>query len=417
MHLAHLSLTNFRNYVRLELPLAPGVTIITGDNAQGKSNLLEAILFLATTKSFRAGSDRELINWLATSDANNFVRVASRLHRAEGLLRLEIVVQEEVRPGLDWPVAQTPTTSKRIRVNGLPKRAIDLIGQANVVMFSPQDIELVAGPPQWRRRYLDVTISQVDSRYVRTLAHYNKVLAQRNHLLRQIRERHSSAEQLFFWDQELANAGAYILLRRLATVEALNRLVRDVHRHLTESKERLRLVYRGTVGDGAGADGTVARAEDGAPEEFENRLAETAEAFRQLLRRFQAREIGYGASLFGPHRDDLSFLVDEREMGVYGSRGQQRTVALSLKLAEAAFMRERSGEAPILLLDDIMSELDRCRGRRVLEMLGDLQQVLVTAIDLHVFDAAFLAGATVLRVEQGALARADGQQRQVGEAL
>jgi DNA replication and repair protein RecF len=413
MHLAHLSLTSFRNYTRLELPLTPGITVITGDNAQGKSNLLEAILFLATTKSFRAGSDRELISWLALGEDNSFTRVAARLHRESSLLRLEILIREEARAEVEGGTSQATTTTKRVLVNGIPRRAIDLIGQANVVMFSPQDIELVAGPPQLRRRYLDVTISQVDPRYVRTLAHYNKVLAQRNHLLRQIRERHSSVDQLLFWDQELANAGAYILVQRLTTVEALNALVRDVHRNLTASKERLRLLYRSTI-DNGGNNGLPGRADEMTGQEPEHAIEMVAGRFLELMRRHREREIAYGASLSGPHRDDFCFIVDDRELGVYGSRGQQRTAALSLKLAEATLMQERSGEAPIVLLDDIMSELDRRRAHSVLEALAGLQQVLITAIDPHAFEASFLTSATVLQVEQGTVARLDPRERQTG---
>jgi DNA replication and repair protein RecF len=178
-------------------------------------------------------------------------------------------------------------------------------------------------------------------------------------------------------------------------------------------------VYRGTVveegeRDGASSEGPAAVAE---PEgDLERRLAAQTALFQQLLKRHQAREIAYGVSLCGPHRDDLAFLVDERELAVYGSRGQQRTAALSLKLAEAALMRQSTAEEPIVLLDDVMSELDRRRGHRVLEAMGALQQVLITAIDLHSFDPGFLAGAAILGVEQGAVSGAGEQRQRAGEA-
>ena len=403
MHLTHLSLKNFRNYVRLELELSPGVVVIVGNNAQGKSNLLEAIYFLATAKSFRASNDRELINWLAADTDTPFAYLLAKVEKEHANLRIEIAIKEEARKENGANGATMPAVSKRIRTNNVARRAIDLIGLANVVMFSPQDIDLIQGAPQMRRRYLDVTISQVDPRYCRSLAHYNKVLIQRNHLLRQIREKHARPDQLLFWDQELVSAGAYVILQRLVTVSALNELTFGIHRGLTGSQERFHTVCRLNLDVAAGANlaetlhGELARATP------EARIGAIAEVFKRKLAQFQPREIAYGMSLLGPHRDDLAFVVDDREVSLYGSRGQQRTVALSLKMAEAEFMRSRTGEEPILLLDDVTSELDAERRSYVLESIKERQQVLVTTSDLHAFDADFLAKSLLLRVENGAI--------------
>jgi len=386
---AQLSLVNFRNYVRLDLDLASEAVVVVGENAQGKSNLLEAVYCLATTKSFRAGSDRELINWYAGGGDLAYARLGAQVIRRNGPLKLEVVIGEGSRR--DGP-ANTPV-SKRFKVNGLPKRAFDVIGLVTVVHFAPQDVDLVAGPPTSRRRYLDITIAQVDSRYVRALAHYGKVLLQRNHLLRRIRDRQARADQLAFWDAELVNSGAYVVLRRLETVGRLARLGHESHRDLAAQRELLEIGYRSTVPAG------------GLPPEadLDGRLEAVAEGFREALAAALPRELQLGASIVGPHRDDLTFHVDGREVGAYGSRGQQRTVALALKVAEGAFIRESTGEWPILLLDDVMSELDELRRGQVLGTVQPGQQVIMTATELGGIDPAFLERARLLRVQAGAI--------------
>lgn len=403
MFCAHLSLVSFRNYARLELDLPPGVSVVVGDNAQGKSNLLEALYFLATTKSFRATADRELINWRVLGSDLPYARLVAHVERLADHLKLEVIIREDSRLGLDRPPA-TPATSKRLKLNDVPKRAFDVIGAVNVVMFSPQDIDLVGGPPIARRRYLDVTISQVDPRYVRTLAHYNKVLLQRNQLLRQIKERRARPDQLFPWDHELLAAGAYVVQQRQATLAVVGELARDVHRQLTGRQETLEIVYRSSVDLSPLGAGPHA-------------LEGVHGGFKQQLRTVQSRELASGVSILGPHRDDLAFLVDGRDMNVFGSRGQQRTVALALKLAEAEFLRRRTGEQPILLLDDVMSELDEPRRCHVLAAIQPQEQVIFTATDLAAFDPAFLAGATVFQVAEGAIAPYRAEQPEEATAI
>jgi DNA replication and repair protein RecF len=385
---AQLSLVNFRDYVRLDLDLASEAVVVVGENAQGKSNLLEALYCLATTKSFRAGSDRELINWYAGGGDLAYARLGAQVIRRGGPLKLEVVVGEGARR--EGP--STPPVSKRFKVNGLPKRAFDVIGLVTVVHFAPQDVELVAGPPTSRRRYLDITIAQVDSRYVRSLAHYGKVLLQRNHLLRRIRDRQARADQLGFWDGELVNAGSYVVMRRLETVARLARLGHDAHRDLAAQRELLEIGYRSTV-----------PASDLPEGDLDARLEAVAASFREALTAALPREVQVGASIVGPHRDDLTFQVDGRDVGAFGSRGQQRTVALALKVAEGAFIRESTGEWPILLLDDVMSELDEVRRGQVLGSVQPGQQVIMTATELGGIDPAFLARARVLRVQAGAI--------------
>lgn len=381
MRCIRLSLTNFRNYIHLELELPAHIVVLQGDNAQGKTNLLEAIYLLATTKSPRAATDRELVNWAAGRDEPPVARLFAEVEKATGTSRVEITLEGQAR-GLESPNHLEPIYfQKRIRVNGLARRAVDLVGHIKVVMFSPQDIDLIGGAPALRRRYLDVTNSQVDPGYLRALQQYNKVLWQRNHLLRLIREHRAEPRELAFWDQELIEAGSYLIAQRQAEVATLSDLARNIHAQLTGGRESLETVY--------------VRSVDQEP------VQEIGEAFRKALYAAQGKEIALGMSMVGPHRDDLRFLVNGVDMGVYGSRGQHRTIALSLKLAEARFMLEKTGDAPILLLDDVLSELDFERRRHLLNTTAGYQQAIITTTDLDRFEPDFLAQAAKFRVKQG----------------
>jgi DNA replication and repair protein RecF len=276
-----------------------------------------------------------------------------------------------------------PGLSKRLRLNGSPKRAVDFVGQVKVVGFSPEDLELIAGSPSLRRRYLDVLLAQVDPRYYRALSRYNKVLVQRNHLLRLIAGRQDDPAQLQFWNDELVTNGAYMTTARQTAVQSLTQQAASVHRELTGGLETLLVIYRQSVPTGEG---------------------EVAERFHHALKRCHHRELHQGVSLVGPHRDDLAFLANGVDMHTYGSRGQQRTVALSLKLAEVATVRTMSGEEPILLLDDVMSELDPARRAWLLASIAPGQQVILTATETEHFTPEFLMQAAVYQVKAGAIA-------------
>lgn len=403
MFLSHLSLVNFRNYQHLDLTLPGPVVLFQGDNGQGKTNLLEAVYFLATTRSLRAGSDRELIHWGALQEPIPFARVEGTVRRSHGDLRVEIVIRAD-RPDRRQPILeagqQHAELTKRIKVNGIVRRALDLIGQINVVMFSPQDIDLVAGPPSLRRRYLDIANCQVDHRYCRALQQYNRVLTQRNHLLKQIRESRQPPETLEFWSDELAKNGSYVLARRLASIAALNDRIGAHFKRLTGTGKQLRIAYQSTVEEALSRYGMPEPAGAAAPEPAGDEAERQVEVFREALRLYRRRETLQGVSLVGPHRDELVFVADGIDMNVYGSRGEQRAVALALRLAEAEFMQAATGEAPILLLDDVMSELDPQRRALVMEALGVSGQTLMTATDLETFSSQFLAQAAVFHVDQ-----------------
>lgn len=388
MRCEHLSLTNFRNYARLEQDLPPGITVLQGDNAQGKTNFLEAIHILATTRSPRGSAEREWINWLAYQEALPHARIVGRVRRGLHLITVEMTAAvRENDSGI----------SKRMRVNGVPKRAVDVIGLVNVVLFSPLDVELAAGAPAQRRRYLDIMISQVDPKYLRSLQMYTRVIVQRNSLLRLIRDRQARPDQLPYWDAQLVDLGAYIVDRRREAIETLNNLVQDIHPLLTGRQEYLQVIYQPNLGGFAPPELTS----DGLPP-----AAGLPNVYRATLKAAANREIAQGVSLVGPHRDDFEIRTDGADTTVYGSRGQQRTAALALKLGEADFIHQHTGERPILLLDDVMSELDARRRRQVLASIHDNQQVLMTAADLADFDPDFLARVSLFRVKAGRIERA-----------
>ncbi|MDO8690517.1 MAG: DNA replication/repair protein RecF [Dehalococcoidia bacterium] len=392
MHVSHLGLTNYRNFARLEMDFPAGPIILWGDNGHGKSNLLESIFFLATTRSPFASSDRQLVRWLAWREKQPFARLTARVERQRGALRLEMVLKGRGSEA-DWtpPDAEGPGVSKRIRINHVARRAIDALGEFQVVMFHPQDLQLVSGSPSDRRRYLDVANSQLDHRYARTLSRFNRVLLHRNSLLRRIRDEGARPDQLEFWNQQLVELGAYGILQRGRFIADVGPLADIEHRRLTGGRKGLHVAYRAAMGQKASIT-----SEDLKGDSLEQRL-------QSALEKEQTREIAAGASLVGPHRDDLQFKVDGVDMTCYGSRGEQRTVALALKLAEAAYFLTRSGDCPVLILDDVLSELDPDRRGRLLASLQTDQQAFLTATSLEGFPARFLGESHVVRIIEGRL--------------
>ena len=387
MHVTNLSLRDFRNYQRLDLQLPAGITLLYGPNAAGKTSVLEALFYLATTRSPRISVDRELVRWEAQGEAGvtPFARVAAEVQRLSGKVRLEVIVQRRA----DEEGQLTNTSTKLVRIDKRPARALDLVGQLRVVLFTPADLTLVDGPPVERRRYLDITLSQLDPHSVRTLAHYQKLVQQRNSLLRAWRERRRPPravdDELAYWDQELSAAGGYVLAERLRAVADLNTIAGPLVQAISGGALPLEIAYQPSLDLGAARDsgGLAARLAQG-------------------LRETRRDELARGQTLIGPHRDDLAFTVGEVNLGRYGSRGQQRSVTLALKLGEAELMQQRSGETPVLLLDDLLSELDAERRAHMLEAIRRPgQQTLLSATDLADFGAEFLADIIRLRVEGG----------------
>jgi DNA replication and repair protein RecF len=412
MYLTHLSLAHFRNYHRLELDFSGQVTVLQGPNAQGKTNLLEAIYYLATSKPVHAGSEREVVDWQAGEEPIPFARVAALVELDGRKTELEILLTPREEGG---------AYRKQIRINGVNRRGIDLVGNLRAVLFLPEDIRLVDGSPSDRRRYLDIALCQMDRSYCRALSQYNRVLEQRNGLLRSLRELESplptaSVEaQLGFWDDQLVATGGQVVSARYRLLSDLQEVASNLHGELSGGAEALVLQYLPSFNPGHLSDADYARLgdESGAAEVATLppqplTLSSVSEHFRRHMHARRRRELDAGSTLYGPHRDDFRFLVNGRDMRLYGSRGQQRSAALALKLAEVRIMTQRTGAAPILLLDDVMSELDAQRRAMLLRTLDGVEQAILTTTDWDDFSPTFLQGARRLQVEAGAISEPSG---------
>jgi DNA replication and repair protein RecF len=371
MWLSQLTLVNFRNLRTLRLEPQPGVLLFSGENGQGKTNLLESVYVLATTRSPRTSVERELLSWRAPEDADlaavvpPFARLEARVRRLDGEVHLELTFEAE-RSTTNG--AAPGAVTRGIKVNGLPARATGLVGQLPVVYFSPADVELAGGAPSGRRQYLNLANSQVSPSHLRALQRYNRVLLQRNQVLRLVRERRQSPGALEPWTEQMLDWGAQILRQRLAMLRDVDTRVAAIFRDLAGTSETLHIVYRTTV-----CEGSI-------------ETADLADSFRQRQAHLASREIDQAVSLVGPHRDDFTFILDGVDLTTYGSRGQQRLAVLALKLAEADWMRAEIGELPVILLDDMLSELDPQRRAYVLQRVAEPEptrqrQVWITTTD------------------------------------
>ncbi len=401
MFLSRLHLEHFRNYRELDLAFSAPVTLVQGRNGQGKTNLLEAIYYLATSKSRHARTEREAVDRAAAEEPIPYARIRGEVVRGEASTTLEILFTLR-GDGINY--------TKQIRVNGVPKRSIDLIGHLRAVLFLPEDLTLVAGSPSERRRYIDIALCQIDRGYCQTLSRYQKVVTQRNSLLKQLQEQadsHSAAAQLSFWDDQLIELGTQVLARRHTYLAALAPIARRVHAELSQQQESLGLLYLPSFNTGLYSEHDYQRLREGEEVETDGIAgleigAETiGQRFRERLEVRRSVELKAGSSLYGPHRDELVFLVNSWNLRTYGSRGQQRTGALALKLAELQAMAEATGEKPILLLDDVMSELDAQRRAALLEALADVRQGIVTTTNWTQFSREFQQESQLLQIETG----------------
>lgn len=404
MFLTHLSLTHFRNYHRLELDLTNSLTLIQGQNAQGKTNLLEAIYMLATSKPVHAQSEREVVDWQAGDEPIPFCRVAARVQIAARSLELEILLT---------PRGDGVNFKKQVKINNVNKRSMDLVGTLRAVLFLPEDIKLVDGAPGERRRYLDIALCQLDRTYCRALSQYQRIVEQRNSLLKSLREqnaRHSSPAvetQLRFWDDQLVHFGSIVMATRSSFLAELEPLAQNKHAELSNGRERLAIHYLPSFNPGGMSDSLYEQWMDGLLDgDFLTPPLESTTIAAQFHTRLQARrsrELDSGSTLYGPHRDDLRFLANGRDLRLYGSRGQQRSAALSLKLAEVQTMTQRTGVAPLLLLDDVMSELDAVRRGMLLRTLEGVQQAILTTTDWADYTPEFRRQAHCLQVVNGSV--------------
>ncbi len=337
MIIKYLELYDFRNYDELHIDFSENTNILFGDNAQGKTNILESVFLLGTTKSHKGSKDSEII----------------RFGKEYGVIRALLE-----KNGVEYKIGIQLRRDKRkaISINQSPvRKAADLLGIVNVVLFSPEDLSIIKSGPDKRRRFIDITLCQVDKDYLYSLSSYNKIINQRNKLLKNYDPRSNIEDTLNIWDEQLVNFGSQVIRKRVEFINRVNDIINPIHKNLTGKDDDLIIDYKKDV--------------------EEDRYFEKLSINRE-------RDIKYKSTSIGPHRDDIDFSINDIEVRKYGSQGQQRTVALSLKLSEIEIIKEKVNDTPILLLDDVLSELDMNRQKYLLETLGGIQTIITcTGLD------------------------------------
>lgn len=337
MIIQSLELHNFRNYNDLKIDFNGGTNIFYGDNAQGKTNILESIYLMATTKSHKGSKDQDIIKF---GQEESHIRV--------------LLKKEDITRQIDMHLRKNK--SKGIAIDSQRvKKAADLLGLLNVVFFSPEDLNIIKNGPAERRRFIDMELCQLDSFYLYNLNHYNKIVNQRNKLLKEISFNPSLKETLSIWDSQLVSFGGKIIERRQSFIDQLNIIINEIHYKLSGGKENLKIEYEKNV---------------------ENRELE------EKIKKFHERDLLLKQTTIGPHRDDIAFNVNDIDIRKFGSQGQQRTAALSLKLSEIELVKKSIHDTPLLLLDDVLSELDSNRQNYLLNQIGNIQTIITcTGLD------------------------------------
>jgi DNA replication and repair protein RecF len=400
MYLKHLSLTNFRKFTRLDVDIPRRVVLLVGANAQGKTSVLEAIYFLAAFTSFQTHADRQIVNFdEAKNNQLTVTRLVAEYQRSKSKHRLEArLILEPVG------VVNSQRLRKEILLDGVKRPVNEVIGHFNAVIFVPQMSQIIEGAPEDRRRYLNLALAQSTPAYARILSEYNQALTQRNALLKLLGERggnSGSADQLDVWDETLARLGAQIILWRIEAIQQIERLASRVHHELTRGSEILRLSYEPAFDPLPRPNGQLGLKMDLIVDRSRLELDEIRDGFRASLSALRSVEIARGVTTIGPHRDEIRFVANDIDLGYYGSRGQIRTALLSLKLAEVHWMKDRTGEWPVILLDEVMAELDPQRRADLMKYIDETEQVLFTTTDLNVFTPEFTEKTEIWQVEGG----------------
>lgn len=347
MYLETLELHNFRNYDDLNVEFGSGVNVLLGENAQGKTNLLESIYFLAFSRSHRTNNDHDLINW-----QGHDARVLGTIHKKHTSVPLEIDITAK---------------GKKAKVNHLEQGKLSqYIGQLNVILFAPEDLSIVKGAPSVRRRFIDMEFGQMSPKYLYNSSQYRSVLKQRNQYLRQLQfKEHPDLVYLDVLTEQLAAFGAEIVFQRIAFLRKLEKWSQVIHNEISQGQEILRFQYVMPL-----------------KESQTSSVESIYDGLQDLFKRQRGKEVQQGKTLIGPHLDDVRFIVNDKNVSTFGSQGQQRTTALSVKLAEIDLMQEETGEYPVLLLDDVLSELDDSRQTHLLTAIQNKVQTFITTTSL-----------------------------------
>ncbi len=397
MYLTHLSLTNFRTFKRLEIDVPSHVTLMVGDNAQGKTSFLEAVFFFSALTSVQSGRDRELINFEALSDDIPVARLVMDFMRQGKMHKME------VRLIIGNGGNGNGRLRKEVLIDDVKRPLQQALGNFNSVIFLPQMTDIIEDGPDVRRRYLDMTISQVYPGYARELSRYNQTLSQRNALLKNLAEQGGDMQQLDFWDERVADKGSFVMRTRMQMLKEFETAASQVHMGLSGQRSGLQIEYQPgfdflqKLQNQRSLDlSSAERWRFAAIEQDELQLL-----FMEDLKRIRQEEIRRGVTTIGPHRDELRFIANEVDAGTYGSRGQIRTVMMALKLGELHWLHEKTGEYPVLLLDETMAELDLGHRDALLDALEECEQAILTTTDASMFKAEFLSKCALMQVHEG----------------
>jgi DNA replication and repair protein RecF len=366
MYITELELRNYRNYDSLNMTFENKVNVILGENAQGKTNVMESIFVLAMAKSHRTSNDKDLIRW-----DEEYAKIKGRIQKYNSSVPMELVISKK---------------GKKAKFNHIEQRKLSqYVGNMNVVMFAPEDLHLVKGSPQVRRRFIDMEIGQVSPVYLYDIGQYQKILQQRNHYLKQLQLRKAADETMLeVLTEQFTQVSVKIIQKRFEFIKMLEEWAKPIHTGISRGLETLKIVYKPSLDVSDELDWST----------MINR-------FEEKFALIKKREIERGVTLVGPHRDDLQFLVNDRDIHTFGSQGQQRTTALSVKLAEIELIHSEIGEYPILLLDDVLSELDDYRQSHLLNTIQGKVQTFVTTTSIDGIDHQTLKEASTYSVEAG----------------
>jgi DNA replication and repair protein RecF len=396
MHIRKLSLRHFRTYEHLKLELPAKPVLLLGANAQGKTSLLEAIAYLALGRSPLTHRDHHLIRWDAVESAMPFAHLRAQVVHPEREEALEIA--------LEWRTLANGNrrTQKQIKIDQRSVRLADLAGHLNVVCFLPEDLTLVTGSPSERRRYLDDLLSQVYSTYIEVHSAYRNAVSRRNALLRHMREHGSDPLQLVPLEEKLVRMGVTVSMYRRRVIRELTAHVNPLHQEMTGDRAWLQLGYRPNFEALQPPEidletGELPPGEDEASLDVEALY----DAYRASFQAHRQEELARGLTIVGPHRDEFSFISNGRDVGTFGSRGQQRTAVLALRLAELRWLQKATGESPVLLMDEVLAELDRARRSYLLNLLENVEQTILTTTDAELFPSRFREKAAIYRVAGG----------------
>jgi DNA replication and repair protein RecF len=394
MIIRHLSLTNFRALKRLELDFPSKLNVIVGKNAQGKTSILEGIHLLSLLTSPIAGNDRQMINFLTLEDDIPVGRLVAIIEKAgeQHTIELRLIINNG-HNGIS-------RLRKELLVDGGKRKLLDSVGYFNSVIFLPQMTRIIEDGPDERRKYLDRTLSQAFPGYVRALSIYNQAITRRNALLKQLFEQGGSRDQLIYWDNLIAENGAMIISFRENAVSSMNNQMQAQHEKLTHGSEQIKLVYQPSLLM-YDRDGEQSTLEFLQTETVGMELDQIKEYFLKKMQDIQEEEVRRGVTTIGPHRDDLRFFANDLDLGIFGSRGQIRTAVMALKLAEMHWLKEKTGETPVLLLDETLAELDHQRRQDLMGLLEQNSQSILTTTDLHLFDNSFIEKSKIWHIQDG----------------